>query len=300
MIRIVNITYQTFFPNNIELVRQLNTRQKVNFEFTPLVLYNQQVDKNPISITNMFTPINQYSLYEEGVSFAVLKRFFGRSFRKDELTLAKKAFDKLRALAIPSSERVIADVCSQIILNNLKQNVFDQTIFFIQKLSTEKMLGRLSYLYLNLKNVTICFLSFQPDELITTVMTKQSGKLHFDLNRLVVSGNEGQKYGPYPSSPEDALEQAFFYTPSIDKVKYFPLRFDIFSQGLTEKQVDEKSEIIKEVLNSNELSIHHQLSENYAVKLPIGFSYALNAWNQTQFQKESIQQIVEKQKLTQI
>ncbi|MHB8579897.1 MAG: hypothetical protein ACYDA4_08550 [Ignavibacteriaceae bacterium] len=300
MTRIINISYKTFFPEPNELIEQLlGNSINYKYEYIPVVIYNEKIQgKSELKINSKIfeeESIRSYSLYEAGTSFAQLRNYFKDDFNKNDLTLAKKAFLKLRNLAIPCAERIIADYCSQIILNSLKDNSqdSDEVIFFIEKLSTDKMLGRLGYLYLNLEKVTVCFLSIDPDDLMTTLMSKSTGKLHFDLFTLISNNLPNQKFGPYPGCSEDALEQTYFYSTSFDpNLRPSALRFDIFSQGLSENTIEEKSERIIDILNKE--IIPHEITDSYFVNLPLGFKIAKDSWQYEIFKKQSIKNLISK------
>ncbi len=127
-------------------------------------------------------------------------------------------------------------------------------VFFIEKSASDKMLGRLASLQLNLDNIIICFLTFDPPDLMTIAMSNQTSKLHFDINRLM-SSDDPSFFGPYPGNSEDSLIQTYFHRPPTAEEgggEYSPMRFDIFSQGLRIGEIEEKKEKIEQIFSSSE------------------------------------------------
>jgi len=301
MRKIVSITHHTYFPDNDDLIKQLKSEGEFKFEFIPTIMYTIKTVDN-VSISTLKPSresLKSFSLYETGTSLSVLKEYFGPEFKKDELVLVKKAFQKLKSFASPCVERVIADLCCQIILETITKD--DEGIYFIEKSATDKMLGRLGSLYLDLRNITICFLSYAPDDLMTTVMSSQTGKLHFDIHRLMSSVSYG-KFGPYPGSSEDAIKQTYFYKhPSISEeflpipAEFLPIRFDIFAQGLSESDIEEKSEKIIKIFEDKSERLLHSVGKSY-ILLPIGFKHAKDAWEKELYKKEVIWKLLEEKK----
>ena len=295
MAKIVNITYHTYFPDNDELLKQLKSGE-FKYEFIPAVIYTEKkVGDDNISIPKLELPLKLFSLYEAGTSISLLKGYFGPEFKKDELVLVKKAFQKLKYFASPCAERVTADLCCQNILRTIKDTKDGDYLFFIEKSATDKMLGRLGSLYLDLTRIIICFLSYEPENLMTTVMSSQTGKLHFDIHRLMLS--EYGKFGPYPGSPEDSIKQAYFYKPRpIDpSAEFLPIRFDIFTQGLSESDIEKKSDEIIRIFENEKERSRYSIGKNY-VLLPIGFHRAKEAWKESLYSKESIKKLLPEKK----
>lgn len=292
MKKIISITHHTYFPDNDDLLKQLKSKSSFKYEFIPSIIYTKKISNN-LTPPILELPPKSFSLYEAGTSLSLLKGYFGSEFKKEELTLVKKAFQKLKNFATPCAERVITDLCCQIILKTIKEIKDGEIIYFIEKSATDKMLGRLGSLYLNLENIIICFLSYTPDDLMTTVMSSQTGKLHFDIHRLM-SSDLYDKVGPYPGSPEDAIKQTYFYKPGPihPNAEFLPVRFDIFAQGLSEDDIEKKSDKIREIFENESERIPYPIGGNYAL-LPIGFELAKKAWEQELYKKESIEKLLE-------
>ncbi len=115
------------------------------------------------------------------------------------------------------------------------------------------MLGRLASLQLNLDNIIICFLTYDPPNLMTIAMSNQTSKLHFDINRLMSSDDPGF-FGPYPGDSEESLIQTYFHKPSPveeDGGEFSPMRLDIFSQGLRIDEIDNNKKLVKEIFSDS-------------------------------------------------
>ncbi|MEW6107852.1 MAG: hypothetical protein AB1632_01600 [Nitrospirota bacterium] len=250
---IINIKHKTYTLDNEEILKLVKS-DKFKYRFIPVVAYNKKTSgKEDLSSPRIesFHKMNPFTLYELGTSITILKNYMGTAVKKEDLISAKKAFKELKQFASQCHERVIADLCTQIILREIEDMAENQHItFFIEKSASDKILGRLSSLCLNLERVSICFLVFEPSDLMTTVMSYQTGKLHFDIHRLM-TGDISDLLGPYPGDSEDSLIQTYFYKPPSMSGggEYRPMRLDLFTQGLLRDKIEEKKEGIRKILN---------------------------------------------------
>ncbi len=282
---IVSISHKTFLPQ-LEDILDKAKNKKFRYEYFPVVVFNRKmigiseiINYDPRHLPQFLT------LYEDNDPIEKIIRYI-EDLTKNDLTVAKKAFLKLRNFSIQCAERVIADLICQIMLEFIKEYKDSHIIFLIESMGSDKMLGRLGYLYLNLEKVTICSFSYKPDDMLTTVMSARTGKLLFDLHRLM-SGSSGEFFSPlYPGSSEDSLIQTFFYRPDhITKgvQECLPLRVDIFTQGLLEPETQEKSEYIKKLLKNESETLPFPLKKEIStqyVKLPIGFNSIIQSWSE--------------------
>lgn len=278
-VTIVNISQKVFFPSTNDVIN------KHAIEFHPAISWNykklgeNKTEKNSIEFFK-----KPFNLYEQGISISTLCNYLGGDIKKDDF-IVKKVFAKLKSYALQCADRVIADLCCHIILKTLNTKSDDEVIiYFIEKSASDKMLGRLGSLYLNLEKVIICFLSFEPEDMFTNIISSQTGKLNFDLHRLMTRESE-EPLGPYPGSSDESLKQTFFYKPRVDaNDKILPIRLDFFSQGLTEIQIEEKCRYVIENIfqtDTNERTFYRVLERNDSpvVLLPIGFIEAKKRWD---------------------
>lgn len=250
---IVNIRNKTFTPEEKDIINLASASEgKFKYKFIPVVVYNKKtLGKDNIStpLLKSFNKLKPFSLYELGTPIAILKTYMGDKIKTEDLKSAKKAFKSLRNFSSQCYERIIADLSCQVIMEELRNLQNGQhLIFFIEKSASDKMLGRLASLYLNLEKATICFLSYGPSDLMTTVMSHQTGKLSFDIHRLMTQ-EITDFIGPYPGDFEDSLTQTYFYKP-LNKA-YLPFRIDIFAQGLLIDKIEKKKDMVKKIFEDS-------------------------------------------------
>jgi hypothetical protein len=253
---------------------------KFRYKFVPIVAYNKKTSGNDDLTKPFLGSFNSkalFSLYQLGTSITTLIRFMGnKNLQKEDFYSARKAFRELKNFAAQCNERTIADLCCKVILGEIEDRKEDEEIvFFLEKSASDKMLGRLATLNLNLDKITICFLITNPSDLMTTVMSYQTGKLHFDINRLSITNND-RFQGPYPGDYEDSLVQSFFYHPFPTENgagAFIPMRLDIFAQGLLVKDIESKKERISGLLNPRSPDIETGSSTlEPRTLLPYGFN----------------------------
>jgi hypothetical protein len=262
-------------------------REKGRFEYIPAAAYTIQREA-PERIEQslpLYFP-KPFSLCELNLPIEILCKYAVDEIkRKEELKLARKAYLKLRNFASRCAERVVADLICAAFLKTW--NPEDRFIYIIEGPPSDKILARLSYLYPSLENLTICFISFKPEDLITSVMSFQTGRLEFDLHRLMSEEITGFQ-GPYPGTSEESLVQTYFYRhPGVRLLKMVsPIRIDIFSQGLLESDFDDKKENIREKLENEAWTSPYSIDDK-AIKtiLPKGLIMVIDSW-QTRYDQE--------------
>jgi hypothetical protein len=278
---IINIRHKTFTIDENEMISLARKKgHRFRYRFVPVVVYNKKTSgKDDLTqpFPESFNGYKPFSLYQLGTSIAILIKFMGKKkkIKKDDFTSAGKAFRELKNFTAQCYERTIADLCCKTILEEIQNRKKDEEIvFFLEKSASDKMLGRLATLNLNLDKVTICFLITSPSDLMTTVMSNQTGKLHFDIIRLMTTDID-EPLGPYPGDYEDSLVQSYFYRPlslGNDKGSYTPMRLDIFAQGLLIKEIERKKDMIRKLLDPSSSDIETDSSSlEPRTLLPYGF-----------------------------
>lgn len=284
-LRIVNLTYKTFLPDLDDILEKAKEKT-FSYEYFPVISYNENIYGEDTIVKEMdpfYLPMF-FKLFESDIPIENLVKYLG-DVKKEELSVAKRAFSKLNEFALQCSERIIADLSCQIILEKSSLFKEDHIIFFIKRLASSKMLGYLAYLNLNLENITICFLSYKPQDMITTVMSARTGKLLFDIHRLMSVSNSINFTSPYPGSSEDSLVQTFFHKPEdgFSKMEFLPIRIDIFCQGLLEPSIQKKKERIQSIFDNQvacpPYAIKKQEPSPY-VRLPLGMQRSLLSWEE--------------------
>lgn len=290
--KIISISRRVFLPELEDILEKAKSKQFA-YEFVPVVTYSEKEQGNPEIRNEEPVFLGTFlSLFENKVLIESLIRYIG-DIEKKELSLAKVAFAKLKNFALQCAERVSADLCYQVVLEtNKKYRAHDLIIYFIEKSASDKILGRLGHLYLDLTNVIICFISYEPEDMITTVMSAKTGRLLFDIHRLMSDKTDDDiRYGPHPGSSEDSLIQAYFFRPrSVSPGSAFlPIRFDIFCQGLLEPDLQKKADIIRGILRDEQESQAYAIKKEDPspyVKLPIGLQAVIRSWDEPTRQKK--------------
>lgn len=264
--KIVNIKFKNYTQSEEQLIKIASREKSFEFKFIPAVAFNKKNEEADASSPselifyqdkcaannkeNNFAPY-VFSLYEFGTSLTLLRSYTSDIINSQVLQSVKQAFRQLKRIVSKCSERIISDLCCNIILKILQENHRERITFFIISPMSDKMLGHLGTLYLNLRRVTIVFLATRPTDLMTTVMSQHTRRIRFDLHRLM-SEDSDEMVGPYPGDSEKSLTQTYFYKPkpipSEDKGSYRPIRLDIFSQGLSLKELEDKKEELRKLL----------------------------------------------------
>lgn len=256
-------------------------REKGKFEYIPAIAYVVQKEMpEKIEKPNLLYFDKPFSLWELNTPIEVLCKYAEDEIcQKAELKVARKAYTKLKNFANRCSERVLGDLSCALLFKTL--NPVDQFIYFFEGPPSNKVLGRFSYLYPSLKNVTICFISYKPEDLITSILSFQTGKLEFDIHRLMSKEVTGF-LGPYPGTSEESLIQTYFYRhPEVRPgKKVSPIRIDIFSQGLLEDDFDIKKDIIKKKLEDETWISHYPIEHNFETILPKGLIMVIDSWKE--------------------
>jgi len=289
--RIISLSHRVFLSDLDDIVSS-SREKEFKYVFLPVIATSEKRfgDSEIIDLGTQSPPIF-LSLYESQIPIESLIRYIG-TIKKEELSVAKRALTMLNNFALQCSERVIADLFCQIIRKmRIKYNK-DPLVFFIEKLTSDKLLGYLGYLFLDLQNITICFISYMPQDMVTTVMSAKTGKLLFDVHRLM-SGSEIPipTTSVYPGSSEDSLVQTFFFKPksSSSSIEFFPIRVDMFCQGLLEPDIEEKKQIVQNILLDREESPPYPIKKRDPspyVRLPLGFQHVLKSWDLESRQKK--------------
>jgi hypothetical protein len=194
-----------------------------------------------LALRSAFVPI------EGGAPFELLEGLA----ENDQLQAARHAFRAVRDWALRYADRVIADLYAFAIRELFAAGT--QTVFLILGPVTTKIAGRLGYLYLP-PDVTIAIVHTDPQDLMTSILSKEAGLFDFDLLHLdeedlaVASG----ELGPYPGSLDQAMLQTYFLRPPrVGARAPLPIRADILAQGITERALDEKRVLVRRVLGDS-------------------------------------------------
>lgn len=160
------------------------------------------------------------------------------------LQISGSSFKKMNRYLVRNMERVLADMVSCVIVEIIgggkHTGAFDNVFFINNTMVSDKLLGRLGSLCLNLECNLISILSYQPASLMTNITNGTAQTLRFDIDFFK---REPKRFTsePYPANIMDSLTQTIFFKAAPEShAPLLPLRFDIFSQGIfnVSKQVD--------------------------------------------------------------
>ncbi|MCL0077087.1 hypothetical protein M1O12_03590 [Dehalococcoidia bacterium] len=280
--KVISISQKTSWSDISDIVE--NRR----FDYVPAIAYSVR-DERPETggCEFLFCP-KPFSLWGVDLSIEILCKYAKDEIgRKEDLKVARKAYLKLRNFANRCAERVLADLNCALLLKTWN-NSTDQFIYFMEGPPSDKFLARLSCLYPSLEKLTICFISFKPEDLITSVMSFQTGRLQFDIHRLISEEAKITGFqGPYPGTSEDSLVQTYFYRhPEVRPgIKVSPIRVDIFCQGLVESDIEKKKEIICEKINDKTWTAPYPIKDPLHVILPKGLIEVIKSWEEHGYDK---------------
>lgn len=184
------------------------------------------------------------------------------------LSIPGKAYDQMRSYVNQNVNKVIADMITyivvQIIRDLKKDNSGAKNTFFIDSVDTNKIIGRLGYLYLQSDSNTVAFVTYKAGGLLTDILNDGSERLRLDIHYFNRQEIAGERHSAIiPNDYMESLTQIVFYDLSskgADKA-VSPLRCDILSQGISTSQIREKVLSIEEILtNPQNMTMPYQES----------------------------------------
>lgn len=130
-----------------------------------------------------------------------------------------------------------------------KESPDSKNIFFIDSVDTNKIIGRLGYLYLDSEFNTISFVTYKSGGLLTDILNDGNEKLIFDINYFKKHKQKECLHSEIiPNDYMESLTQTVFFKLDNAKEQLSPLRFDILSQGISKNKIQEKVNDIGKVL----------------------------------------------------
>ena len=173
------------------------------------------------------------------------------------LSIPSKAFSKMQSYAKQNIDKVIADMITHIVVKLIHQMQSEDTssrnVFFIENIDSNKVIGRLGYLYLDSKVNTIAFVTYKTGGLLTDILNGDNERLKFDINYF--NSQEKSKEIHSEIIPNDYMEsmtQTVFFRIPDTEATLSPLRFDVLSQGISKEMIREKVNIIEDILQNRD------------------------------------------------
>ncbi len=187
------------------------------------------------------------------------------------MSIPGKAYRQMQYYINKEVEKVLADMVTAVIAKILKSmDQEDTNIFFIDSRESNKIYGRLGYMYLNNIRNTFCFVSYKTDSLITDTLRNGSETLELDIDYFMRYKSRDVSE-IVPNDFMESLLQTVFYKMAANGQELPPLRCDIFSQGITNREIQNKVEAVREVMSDSDkmsLPFEYIASSKKFVMLP--------------------------------
>lgn len=170
------------------------------------------------------------------------------------MALPWKAFNFMKSVMNRNVNKISADIVAAAIIKELKKNEKGDYIFFINCEDPQKIIGRLGYLYIDLTRCTIVFLTYEPQQLVTDVLNAGREKLEFDINYFKNEKHQGKPISDViPNDFRESLTQTVFFniTPPNSSKHLSPLRCDIFCQGMSNHDINNKVKKLEEFFSND-------------------------------------------------
>lgn len=218
------------------------------FRAVPMILY--KVNDSSVQHFMVNRPIE---IFRENMEYGSLRNIV----RGNEkfLSIPGKAYEQMRSYVNQNVNKVIADMITHIVvktIRDLKKKAPEAAnTFFIDSGDTNKIIGRLGYLYLQNDSNTIAFVTYKAGSLLTDILNDGSDRIKFDINYFKRQEHVGGRHSTIiPNDYMESMTQTVFYDLSPDRADapISPLRCDILSQGMSTSQIREKVTSIENIL----------------------------------------------------
>lgn len=186
---------------------------------------------------------------------------------------ARTVYNYLKIFTKKRAEKIIGDICAQVIMTELQKSQPDETIFLLDGPPYTTLLNKIASMFPS-QDVTIAFLTFHPAHLLTSILSPGLPEFSFDLYELIHRSGFS-KEGPFPDFSRITLSRNYFIKFGAIKGKSFvPVRIDIFCQGQTPVTIERKLAKVLALLNTNGEWFPYTLSQNTelswnTVKMPV-------------------------------
>ncbi len=164
------------------------------------------------------------------------------------MSIPGKANRQMQSIVNREVEKVLADMMTSVIVRVIEElGPGEENVFFIENQGNDKLLGRLGYMYLdNIRN-TFCMITYKTSGLLTDTMRNGSQILEFDIDYF--KRHEKEQSEVVPRDFMESLLQTVLYRMKTSEEDILPLRCDIFSQGISNKEIQNKVERVHEILS---------------------------------------------------
>lgn len=219
------------------------------YRTVPIILY--KVNDEKVCHFLVKRPIE---VFRENMDYRNLKNIIqGEDKDISFLSIPGKAYSKMQNYTNKNVNKVIADMITCIIVKIIcklrEEDSNAKNIFFIDSMNTNKIIGRLGYLYLESEFNTISFVTYKSGGLLTDILNNGNEKLTFDINYFKQGERKERMYSEIiPNDYMESLTQTVFFKLPNSEEQLSPLRCDILSQGISKNEIQEKVNDIWNIL----------------------------------------------------
>ncbi len=263
----------------------------------PMICY--KINEGQVKTFLIKRPIE---IFHEHMDYKIIGNIF-KNEEKDSkfLSLPSKSYLKMQQYVNQSVNKVIADMITYVVVDVLKklkeEDKGAKNIFFIDNVDTNKVIGRLGYLYLEEDNTIISFVTYKAKGLMTDILNEGNDRLEFDINYFKNEERKEKEYSEIiPNDYMESLTQTVFFKISGREDVLSPLRCDILTQGISKSRIKSKVNDIYDVLSKREnMTVPYaegsanKLYDNW-VMIPIVLNDCIEA---TEIHKNQAQAILE-------
>ncbi|MCM1232495.1 MAG: hypothetical protein NC489_20420 [Ruminococcus flavefaciens] len=167
------------------------------------------------------------------------------------MSMPAKAFRQMQRYTNKEVEKVLADMTMSVIvkiLDSVPEREYN--VFFIDSRDSNKLIGRLGYMYFNNTKNIFSFVSYKTDNLMTDTLRNERDILEFDIDYFKRHADKNMST-IVPNDFMESLLQTVFYRITGNEKDILPLRCDIFSQGNSNKEIQTKANILREILQTS-------------------------------------------------
>lgn len=223
------------------------------YRTVPMVLY--KVNDEAVSHFSIKRPIE---IIREDMDYGEMRNIVKSDDENISfLAMPGKSYNKMQQYVNQNVNKVIADMITHVvvkIINQLKQEDSNaKNIFFIDSMDTNKIIGRLGYVYLESKNNIIAFVTYKTGGLLTDVLNSGNEKLKFDIHYFKDNIHKRElKSEVIPNDFMESMTQTVFFNIPDKEGELSPLRCDILSQGIPKNEIQSKVKDISDILINDE------------------------------------------------
>lgn len=243
------------------------------YRVVPQILY--KINSGPIQEFHIGRPVEVFRKSMNYKDFESIVKSDRGSM--EFMSMPGKAYQKMQYYVNKNVDKVLADMLTAVIARIIKEvDSAQENVFFISNRDSNKVIGRLGYLYLDNNKNTFCFVSYKPDNLLTNTMRNGSDVLEFDISYFKRYKNK-ERSEVVPNDFMESLLQTVFYRVSDREAELPPMRCDIFSQGISNREIQEKAQKVQRILaDQNNMTIPFKDAGQY-VRIPNVLSECIQA-----------------------